>query len=1005
MASLLEDRTIYWGRELFSRLHPPLVFPLGPTWWENRVMALSLADPDLKVQLFRFVDVLPMLHGPGDIRRHLVEYISEARKWSWLGHMASFIPTWGFLGGIVQWTTQVSASRMARKFIVGSTRKETISRVLDLRHKGFAHTLDVLGESTLTQSEANGSFEEYLLLIRDISDAMGKLPANPLLDRDGFGSIPKANVSIKVSALTPTFDPTDPEGTIASVLPFLRILLREARDKGVFVNFDMEQYSSKDLLIRLVMSLLTESEFREGPDCGIAIQAYLRGTANDLVRLRDWARRTNRPLTVRLVKGAYWDFETVFASQNDWPVPVWQIKDESDLNYETLAGFLVENRRWLRPAFASHNVRSLAHAIALGEQSNLEPNEIEFQSLFGMGEPVQNALKAVGRRVRVYAPYGELIPGMAYLVRRLLENTANDSFLRQSSGSGCSEDSLLQNPKDKLAMKNQNKSIDSPAKSTNGNAPEERLKSEALLDFSREENRTHMISALKSVRGELGKFWPAKISGKEISTGMEILSNNPSQMDEVVGRVASCGVPEAIRAVEACKAFQSTWASTPVEKRTGALRKAADLMLGERFNLCAWMVLEVGKSWREADADVAEAIDFCRYYAQQMEELSQPLDRGIAGESNQTFRMAKGISLVIAPWNFPLAILCGMTAASLAAGCTTIMKPAEQSSVIAALLHRIFLKAGIPAEALAFVPGVGEEIGPALVSHPDVALIAFTGSLTVGAKIYAQASQLVPGQTQFKRVLAEMGGKNAIIIDDDADLDEAIRGVLASSYGFQGQKCSAASRAYIPSNIAEAVKKKLTEGVKSFQMGSVEDFRNFINAVIDEKSFDNIKRYIDAAKKDPKCQILVGGKCDKKNGYFIQPTVIETKNPRSLTMCEEIFGPVLTIYVYPAGQFEKALDLVDNTSPYALTGSILSQDRGAIDRATTRLRHAAGNFYINDKPTGAVVGQQPFGGARASGTNDKAGSMLNLLRWLSPRTIKETFNPPTDYHYPFHQEA
>ena len=995
MSSSLENRTVYWGRELFSRIRPPVVFPLGPAWWENQIMALSLADPDLKVQLFRFVDVLPMLQGPKDIRRHLVEYIGEARKWAWLGQMASLIPTWGFLGGFVQWTTQVSASRMARKFIAGSTRKETIAKVLALRQQGFAHTLDVLGESTLTQIEANGSFEEYLLLIRDISLATEHLPTNPLLDRDAFGSIPKANVSIKVSALTPTFDPVDPEGTIASVVPYLRILLREARDNGVFVNFDMEQYSSKDLLIYLVTSLLSEPEFREGPACGIAIQAYLRETADDLVRLRDWARQTNRPLTVRLVKGAYWDFETVFASQNDWPVPVWQIKDESDLNYESLAGFLVENRRWLRPAFASHNVRSLAHAIALGEQAGLEPFEIEFQSLFGMGEPVQNALKSVGRRVRVYAPYGELIPGMAYLVRRLLENTANDSFLRQSSGKGRSEDALLRNPKDKLTMKSQQSTGSSPKAPSDGNGPEARLHSEALLDFSREKNRELMASALKIVRGELGQFWPAKISGKDISTGKDIVSNNPSNLDEVVGRVASCGVPEALRAVEACKAYQSTWSTTPVEKRTAALCKAADLLLRDRFILSAWMVLEVGKSWREADADVAEAIDFCRYYAQQMLELSRPLDRGIAGESNETLRMAKGISLVIAPWNFPLAILCGMTAASLVAGCTTIMKPAEQSSVIAALLHRILLEAGVPPEALAFVPGVGEEIGPVLVSHPDVALIAFTGSLTVGAKIYAQASQLVPGQTQFKRVLAEMGGKNAIIIDDDADLDEAIRGVLASAYGFQGQKCSACSRVIVPQSIHDSFVQRLAEATKTLTMGPSENPSFALGPVIDQEACDRISKTIREGKARG-TEVLNGsvGEWEGK-GYFVAPAIFTNLPEGDPILTGEVFGPVLAVQSWRT--FEDAIRLA-NATPFALTAGIYSRSPERIAQAKAQLK--AGNIYINRKITGAIVDRQPFGGFGFSGIGAKAGGPDYLPQFLVAKTTTENtmrrgFSPET----------
>jgi 1-pyrroline-5-carboxylate dehydrogenase len=256
----------------------------------------------------------------------------------------------------------------------------------------------------------------------------------------------------------------------------------------------------------------------------------------------------------------------------------------------------------------------------------------------------------------------------------------------------------------------------------------------------------------------------------------------------------------------------------------------------------------------------------------------------------------------------------------------------------------------------------------------------------------------------YPRIVGETGGKDFVIAHKSADPDVVVTALLRGAFEYQGQKCSAASRAYIPSNIAEEVKKKLVAGVKSFRMGSPEDFTNFINAVIDEKSFNSIKRYIDNAKKDPKAEIWVGGKCDSKEGWFIQPTVIQAKDPKYVTMCEEIFGPVLTVYIYPAGSFEKTLDLVNNTSPYALTGAVISKDRDAVELATAKLRNAAGNFYINDKPTGAVVGQQPFGGARASGTNDKAGSILNLYRWLSARTIKETFNPPVDYSYSFMKE-
>ncbi len=991
LSTTLEAKTVHWGGEIFSRLKEPFVIPLGPTWWENRLMALSMADPDLKVQLFRFVDVLPMLGGPLAIRNHLVEYLFEAKNWHWLGHLAGFLPTKGILGKVVQKNVLWSASRMARKFIVGATRKETIDQVLTLRKLGFAHTLDILGESTLTQPEADSSAFEYIQLIRDLSRALEGSPSAPLLDFDGFGPIPMANVSIKVSALTPTFDPTDPLGTIGSVLPTLRNILREARDQGVFVNFDMEQYSSKDLLIGLVCQLLTEPEFRLAPACGIAIQAYLKGTARDLIQLRDWARNNNRPITIRLVKGAYWDFESIHAMQNDWPVPVWIKKEHSDWNYEQMSAFLMENRRWLKPAFASHNIRSLAHAIALAEQHKLDPCEIEFQSLYGMGQPIQNALKSIGYRVRVYAPYGELIPGMAYLVRRLLENTANDSFLSQSSKKGRDFGILLhppREPKDDSTMNLQSKNqIPCPK--------EERLRPEASLDFTQENHRKELEKALVFVRTQFGKSWPAKIAGKDAWAASEIVSVNPSQKTEVVGKVACCGIKEANHAVESCAAFQNKWESTPVSKRTEALRKAGEIILARRYELCAWIVFEVGKSWREADADVIESIDFCRYYSQQMEDLAAPLDRDIPGEVNQTVRMAKGVSVILAPWNFPLAILCGMTSASLVAGCTTIMKPAEQSSVIAAILHGIFLEAGIPPEALAFVPGMGEEIGPFLVSHPQVALIAFTGSLGVGAKIYEQASKLYPGQKQFKRVLAEMGGKNAIIVDDDADLDEAIRGVLASAFGFQGQKCSACSRVIVPHSLHDSFVSRLFDTAKTLTIGPSENPTFALGPVIDQEALDRIENTIHQG-------IIRGGSVHTgsvgshlHNGYFVRPAIFTGIGEMDPILTEEVFGPVLAIQSWKT--FPEAIHLANNT-PFALTAGLYSRSPARI--AQTKKCLEAGNIYINRKITGATVDRQPFGGYGFSGMGAKAGGPDYLPQFLVAKTLTENtmrrgFSPET----------
>ncbi|HQV06826.1 MAG TPA: aldehyde dehydrogenase family protein, partial [Chitinophagaceae bacterium] len=322
----------------------------------------------------------------------------------------------------------------------------------------------------------------------------------------------------------------------------------------------------------------------------------------------------------------------------------------------------------------------------------------------------------------------------------------------------------------------------------------------------------------------------------------------------------------------------------------------------------------------------------------------------------------------------------------------------------AQMTMRILKEAGLPDGVINLIYVDGPTIGEVCFNHRDFAGVHFTGSTGVFNLMWETIGKNMANYKTYPRIVGETGGKDFIIAHKSADVDVLVTAILRGAFEYQGQKCSAASRVYIPSNLADEVKQKLIAGVKKIKMGTVEDFTNFMNAVIDEKSFNNIKRYIDNAKKDAKAEIWAGGKCDSKEGWYVQPTIIRAKTARYVTMCEEIFGPVVTVYIYPANGFERALELLDSTSPYALTGSVIAQDRGAVELATHKLRNAAGNFYINDKPTGAVVGQQPFGGARASGTNDKAGSILNLYRWLSARTIKETFNPPTDYRYPFMEE-
>ena len=511
---------------------------------------------------------------------------------------------------------------------------------------------------------------------------------------------------------------------------------------------------------------------------------------------------------------------------------------------------------------------------------------------------------------------------------------------------------------------------------------------------------------LKKVLAELkaGKIdVPMYIGDKEVRTGKKKELRPPHEIAHLLGHYHEGDEKHVQQAIDAALNARESWAAMSWENRAHIFLKAADLMATKyRAYMNGTTMLGQSKNAYQAEIDSAcELIDFLRFNVHYLSEIYNQQPISSAGIHNRMeWRPLEGFVLAITPFNFT-AIGGNLPTSAAMCGNVVVWKPAHTQVFSAQMIMRILKEAGLPDGVINLIYVDGPTLGNKVFSHPDFAGVHFTGSTGVFNHIWKTIGENISRYRSYPRIVGETGGKDFVLAHKSADPDVVATALLRGAFEYQGQKCSAASRAYIPSNIAEEVKKKLVAGVKSFKMGTVENFTNFINAVIDENSFDKIKSYIDNAKKDPKAEILVGGKCEKKEGYFVQPTVIEAKNPNYVTMCEEIFGPVLTIYVYPANNFEKAISLVDTTSPYALTGSVIARDRSAIELATVKLRNAAGNFYINDKPTGAVVGQQPFGGARASGTNDKAGSMLNLYRWLSARTIKETFNPPVDYAYPF----
>lgn len=971
----VEDRTHEIGRDIFRRISRERRSVLSPDI-ESRIMEWTMRDEKLRVQLFRFVDVLPTLKTSQDVAAHIREYFGDADgRLPVVGHWGVELASSNRLAAsAAAMAAKVVTGRMARRFIAGANIREAISAIRALRSRKMAFSLDILGEVAVSESEAESYQTQYLNAIAQISERAAGWEVVPLLDTAARRPIPRVNVSVKLSALYSQWEPADPESATAAVKVRLRPILTLARKLGAFINFDMEHYEIKDLTLKIFREVLMEPDYHDWEDVGIAIQAYLRDSEEDAQNLIEWVEERGTPITVRLVRGAYWDYETVIAEQRRWPVPVYTEKHETDLNYERVTRLLLENYPTIHTAIATHNVRSIAYAIALSESLELPKGAIEVQMLYGLGDPIKRTVVDLGERLRVYTPYGELIPGMSYLVRRLLENTANESFLRQGLFEHVSEEELLRNP-----------ATIAPAEEPAPAAKPKRVfANEPERDYSRAEYREKMVHALADVRDKFRMIYPLIIAGREFTTDKEIVSLNPSAPSEVVGRVASATKKEAQMAVEAAKKAFPMWRDTPARERVEYLFRAAEIMREERDDLAAWEVYEEGKGWREADADICETIDYLNYYGLRMIELGVPKRLGhVPGEVNDYFYQPKGVAAVIPPWNFPMAICAGMSAAAVVTGNTAIIKPASQSPIVAAKFVDILQRAGLPDGVVNFVPGPGEEVGEYLVQHPDIDIIAFTGSRRVGTRINQLAAEVQPGQDHLKRVIAEMGGKNALIIDSDADLDEAVLGTIASAFGYQGQKCSAASRIIVLDPVHDRFLDRLTEAAKSLKIGPADDPENFMGPVIDEAAMRKIQHYIEVGKSEGRL-VLERNMTELSDGYFIGPVIFADVQPTATIAQEEIFGPVVS--VIRAGDFGEALEIAMGTD-YCLTGGVYSRSPANIARARRDFR--VGNLYINRKITGAIVGRQPFGGFKMSGIGSKAGGPDYLLQFMEPRTVTE----------------
>ncbi|MFO0860771.1 MAG: proline dehydrogenase family protein [Phycisphaerales bacterium] len=980
-----EARIFDIGADMLRRARSHKTGILSAKFYSDALMEWSMKDPEFKVQMFRFVDTFPMLRSADSVHDHLTDYLSQPGV-SVPPVIGAALKAGALLKGAAAATIGKQIEGMASKFIAGTDAASALAGLRKMWDQGIAFSVDLLGETCVSDMEADDYARKYLDLIQNLPAQVASWPANTRLESDHLGSIPRVNVSVKISALSARTDPIDSEGAMNDLFKRLIPILETARDRGVFVNFDMEHFALKDFTLELFQRCCEKIDFQ----AGLAMQAYLKSGPDDARRMVDWARRTRRIVTVRLVKGAYWDAETIKSDLHGWPCPVWPQKWQTDACFERMTEIFLDAmprdkadaaRGGIKLALGSHNVRSIASALAGLESRGIPKEAIELQMLHGMADQLKHAAAELGLRIREYVPVGEMIPGMAYLVRRLLENTSNESWLKAGFLDNADAGALLRAP--------------APQGGGLGSAPAPIA--DALATAPERHKLTHAVHNVGNGRPFFSEPF------RDFSDARQHAAFGAAVARATVPKVANDRtVEQASQMVARAHAAFTAWRDADPRQRADVLIRAAEAMRRQRDGLAGVMIREAGKPWREADADVCEAIDFCEYYARLAMPLFHRARLGrFVGELDEQFYQPRGVAAIISPWNFPLAILAGMTTAALVTGNTVVMKPAEQTPGIASIFFDILQDAirqagfsgALAGDVLHFCPAPGETTGAALVRDPRVALIAFTGSKAVGLDIIQAAGITPADQPHVKKVVCEMGGKNAIIIDTSADLDEAILGVRHSAFGFQGQKCSACSRVIVvdpEGPDGPAIRHftwRLVEATKALAINDPVASGTDIGPVIDADAKRKIESYIEIGKSESRHELTLAvppGLEARTGRDFVGPTIFSHVPPTARIATEEIFGPVLAVMHAPS--FDAALELA-NSSVYKLTGGVFTRKPAHIEKAKRFFR--VGNLYINRGCTGALVGRHPFGGFGMSGVGSKAGGPDYLLQFVEPRAVAE----------------
>jgi RHH-type proline utilization regulon transcriptional repressor/proline dehydrogenase/delta 1-pyrroline-5-carboxylate dehydrogenase len=926
-------------------------------------MVLLMKDHTLRTRLLRFVDVLAALpsdsggkHAASLFReysqadfRHLPTLVRLA-----LGAARSTLFPAPLLDRLARRFTRLMASR----FIITPGPDAVAGSVERLQRLGRYPSFDLLGEEVVSEEEARQYRQGYL----DLLEHLGR---HPLARQRTPGGGPSLEVSLKLSSLTPQFNPADPDGTLEGVGPALEEICQTARERGIGVTVDAEQYAYRDLTWFIFSHLIANGgPLGQWPDIGMVVQAYLRDAQEHAREVLAFARQRGHPFRVRLVKGAYWDYEVITAEQNGWPVPVFCDKGSTDLNFQGITQLFLESPPYVRLAIASHNIRAHAYAEAVREAVGLALGAVEHQTLYRTLESLSRALPRMGWVARDYIPTGELIPGMAYLVRRILENTSQVGFLTRTR---LREDVevLLRPPEPGEEDLTYRRMPDSTGFE---NTPVARL-------FDAKE-RQGFRQTLQETRARWGRTYALHLGGQGQETARLVPSISPSHPDpsHPVGWVHQAGREEVEQAVALVNQAAPAWARRSLVERAAIGLRAAELLREGKAEMAAWVVHEGGRPWVEALADVEEAIDHIAWNSRQVERLARLMEA--------EFR-PRGVVACISPWNFPAALPAGMVSAALVAGNAVILKSAEATPIVAQKLVDLFHQAGVPTEALIHLPGPGETVGAGLVESPDVDMVAFTGSKAVGLQIYRICGAVALRKGGIKRAVTEMGSKNPILVFPDADLDEAVLGILDSAFGHAGQKCSACSRVLVHQEIYPRLVQRLTEAARCMPVGPADHPGTVINPVINDEAWRRILAYGEVARQEGRV-LLDLLEYPNQNGLLLGPMLLEvdpSKADRLRVTQEEIFGPVLALL--PFTSEGEAVSIANNT-PYGLTLGIFSRSPSTVARMIKACQ--AGNIYVNRGITGARVGIEPFGGLRLSGTGPKAGSEEYILAFLTRRS-------------------